>query len=93
MSFGYRIVRTFQNGVVSTGEREIVPEEAEIIRGIFKQYLAGASPKQIHLGWWTCTNRLTIARQEVEERVLRALQDKLMRKGSSRSSAASSRRR
>jgi site-specific DNA recombinase len=28
----------------------------------------------------TCTNRLTIARQEVEARVLRALQDKLMRK-------------
>ena len=28
----------------------------------------------------TCTNKLTIARQEVEARVLRALQDKLMRK-------------
>jgi site-specific DNA recombinase len=47
VSFGYRIVRTFENGVVSTGDREIVPEEAEIIRRIFKQYLGGASPKQI----------------------------------------------
>ena len=28
----------------------------------------------------TCTNKLTISRQEVEERVLSALQDKLMRK-------------
>ncbi len=28
----------------------------------------------------TCTNKLTIPRQEVEERVLRALQDKLLRK-------------
>jgi hypothetical protein len=28
----------------------------------------------------TCTNKLTIARQEVEARVLSALQDKLMRK-------------
>jgi site-specific DNA recombinase len=28
----------------------------------------------------TCTNRLTIGREEVEERVLRALRDKLMRK-------------
>ena len=28
----------------------------------------------------TCTNKLTISRQEVEERVLHALQDKLMRK-------------
>lgn len=31
-------------------------------------------------GRGTCSNRLTIPRQEVEERVLRALQDKLMRK-------------
>jgi site-specific DNA recombinase len=35
ISFGYRIVRTFENGVVSTGDREIVPEEAEIVRRIF----------------------------------------------------------
>ena len=28
----------------------------------------------------TCTNKLTISRHEVEERVLSALQDKLMRK-------------
>ena len=47
VSFGYRIVRTFENGVVSTGDREIVPEEAEIIRRIFKDYVTGKSPKQI----------------------------------------------
>jgi DNA invertase Pin-like site-specific DNA recombinase len=47
MSYGYRIVRRFENGVVTTGEREIVPEEAAIVRRIFKDYLAGASPKQI----------------------------------------------
>ena len=47
VSFGYRIVRRFENGVVSTGEREIVAEEAEIIRRIFKQYLTGAPPRQI----------------------------------------------
>jgi len=47
VSFGYRIVRRFENGVVSTGEREVVPEEAEIIRRIFKDYAAGLSPKQI----------------------------------------------
>ena len=47
VSFGYRIVRRFENGVVTTGEREIVPEEAAIVRRIFKDYLAGASPKQI----------------------------------------------
>jgi site-specific DNA recombinase len=48
LSFGYRIVRRFENGVVSTGEREIVPEEADIIRRIFKQYLAGAPPRQLN---------------------------------------------
>jgi DNA invertase Pin-like site-specific DNA recombinase len=45
--FGYRIVRTFNDGIVSTGEREIVPEEADIIRRIFRDYIAGISPKQI----------------------------------------------
>lgn len=50
VSFGYRIVRTFENGVVSTGDREIVPEETQIIRRIFKQYVGGASPKEIAKG-------------------------------------------
>ncbi|MCC7179933.1 MAG: recombinase family protein [Acidobacteria bacterium] len=45
--FGYRIVRTFNDGVVSTGEREIAPEEADLVRRIFKDYIAGISPKQI----------------------------------------------
>ncbi len=47
VSFGYRIIRTFKDGVVSTGEREIVPEEADTIRRIFRDYAAGLSPKQI----------------------------------------------
>ena len=38
---------TFKDGVVSTGEREIVPREADIIRRIFREYVAGISPKQI----------------------------------------------
>jgi site-specific DNA recombinase len=50
LCFGYRIVRTFKDGVVSTGEREVVPEEAAIIRRIFKDYIAGISPKQIAKG-------------------------------------------
>ncbi|MGE3955542.1 MAG: recombinase family protein [Vicinamibacterales bacterium] len=45
--FGYRIVRTFKDGVVSTGEREIVAEESDIVQRIFKDYIAGISPKQI----------------------------------------------
>jgi site-specific DNA recombinase len=47
VSFGYRIVRRLENGLVTTGEREIVPEEAAIVRRIFDDYAAGASPKQI----------------------------------------------
>src|SRR5829696_5295305 len=47
VSFGYRIVRRLENGLVITGEREIVPEEAAIVRRIFKDYLAGVSPKAI----------------------------------------------
>ncbi len=47
ISYGYRIIRRFENGAVTTGEREIVPEEAGIVRRIFKDYLGGASPKQI----------------------------------------------
>jgi site-specific DNA recombinase len=47
VSFGYRIVRTFKDGVVSTGEREVVCEEADIVRRIFRDYAAGISPRQI----------------------------------------------
>jgi DNA invertase Pin-like site-specific DNA recombinase len=47
LSFGYRILRRFEKGEVTKGEREVVPEEAAIIRRIFRDYLAGASPKQI----------------------------------------------
>ena len=47
VSFGYRIVRRLENGVVTTGERDIVPEEAAIVRRIFDDYRTGASPKQI----------------------------------------------
>ena len=47
VSYGYRILRRFENGIVSTGEREVVQEEADIIRRIFKDYAAGLSPKQI----------------------------------------------
>jgi DNA invertase Pin-like site-specific DNA recombinase len=47
VSFGYRIVRRLENGLVTTGEREIVPEEAAIVRRIFSDYAAGVSPKQI----------------------------------------------
>src|SRR3984893_3249956 len=47
LCYGYRVVRQLQNGVMTTGEREINPEEAAVIRRIFEHYVAGVSSKQI----------------------------------------------
>jgi site-specific DNA recombinase len=47
LCYGYRVVRQLQNGMMTTGEREINSEEAAIVRRIFESYAAGASPKQI----------------------------------------------
>ena len=47
-SYGYRIVRRIlDNGSVSTGERETDPDQAAIIRRIFKDYADGIAPRQI----------------------------------------------
>ena len=47
-SFGYKVVRAIDAaGKVTTGEREIIPHEAQIIRRIFRDYVAGKSPRQI----------------------------------------------
>jgi site-specific DNA recombinase len=48
--YGYRVVRRFENGAVTTGEREMNEDEAVIVRRIFREYAAGASPKQIAKG-------------------------------------------
>jgi len=47
LCYGYGVVRQLQNDVMATGEREINPEEAAVIRRIFENYVAGTSPKQI----------------------------------------------
>ena len=48
VSYGYRIVRRLENGVVTTGEREIVPEEAaDRPTDLSTPTRGGASPKQI----------------------------------------------
>jgi site-specific DNA recombinase len=47
-SYGYRIVRRLlENGSVSTGEREIEPIEADIVRRIFREYADRMAPRQI----------------------------------------------
>jgi DNA invertase Pin-like site-specific DNA recombinase len=45
--YGYKVTRGTQGGAAVTGDREIVPVEAEVIRGIFRDYAAGLSPKAL----------------------------------------------
>jgi site-specific DNA recombinase len=44
---GYRVVKTLSGGIVTTGERETDPTEASIVERIFREFIAGVSPKQI----------------------------------------------
>ncbi|MCW1920858.1 recombinase family protein [Rhodobacter sp. KR11] len=47
-SYGYNVVRRMNaDGSVSTGEREINADEADVIRRIFKDFARGVSPKAI----------------------------------------------
>jgi DNA invertase Pin-like site-specific DNA recombinase len=44
---GYRVVKTLNGATVTTGEREVVAEEAGVVERIFREFVAGVSPKQI----------------------------------------------
>ncbi len=47
-AYGYRVVHQLDaNGEPLRGEREIVEEHAEIIRRIFREYIAGKGPQKI----------------------------------------------
>ena len=48
LAYGYRAVKRFgEDGEPVRGEREIVPEQAAIIRRIFDEYASGRSPRAI----------------------------------------------
>ena len=48
LCYGYRVVRSLRNGgVVATGEREVLAEEAGVVLRIFRDYASGQSPKAI----------------------------------------------
>jgi len=47
LSYGYRVVRTMSGATVTTGEREVEPTEAAVVERIFRDFIAGQSPKQI----------------------------------------------
>ena len=46
LSYGYRVRRATHDGM-ATGEREVVPAQAEVVRRIFSVYSTGMSPKAI----------------------------------------------
>ncbi|HQT65665.1 MAG: resolvase [Acidiphilium sp. 20-67-58] len=47
-AYGYRVVRGFRgDGTPIPGDREIIPEEAEIVRRIFRDFSNGLSPRAI----------------------------------------------
>src|SRR5262245_25707540 len=47
LCFGYGVMKTSGGGSVPTGEREIESTEAAIVERIFRDFVAGVSPKQI----------------------------------------------
>ena len=50
-SYGYRVVRRLlADGTAATGEREIVPAEAEVVARIFLEYVSGRSARKIAAG-------------------------------------------
>jgi site-specific DNA recombinase len=47
LCYGYRVVKALNGGTVTTGEREIEPGEAAVVERMFREFIAGVSPKQI----------------------------------------------
>src|SRR6267142_5421206 len=46
LCYGYRVVKALNGGTVTTGEREIEPAGATVVERIFREFVAGVSPKQ-----------------------------------------------
>ena len=47
LCYGYRVVRSLTGSTPTTGEREIEPTEAAVVERVFREFVAGTSPKQI----------------------------------------------
>jgi site-specific DNA recombinase len=47
LCFGYKVARAVHHAEMTTGDRQIVRPEAEVIRRIFRDYAAGVSPKAL----------------------------------------------
>lgn len=45
LCYGYRVVKQFDaDGEPIRGDREIIPEEAKVVRRIFREFASGKSP-------------------------------------------------
>jgi DNA invertase Pin-like site-specific DNA recombinase len=47
LCYGYKVTRATHDNAATTGTREIVSADAEVIRRIFRDYAAGVSPKAL----------------------------------------------
>jgi DNA invertase Pin-like site-specific DNA recombinase len=47
LCYGYRVVKALNAGTVTTGEREIDPEQSAVVERIFRDFVAGISPEAI----------------------------------------------
>jgi site-specific DNA recombinase len=47
LCYGYRVVRSITGTTILTGEQEIDPIEAGVVERIFREFVAGGSPKHI----------------------------------------------
>ncbi|MBI3491814.1 MAG: recombinase family protein [Acidobacteria bacterium] len=47
LCYGYRVIRSLSGTTLTTGEREIEPAEAAIVERVFREFVGGASSKQI----------------------------------------------
>jgi hypothetical protein len=47
LSYDYRVVKALNAGIVTTGEREIDPEQAAVVERIFRDSVAGVLPEAI----------------------------------------------
>jgi len=47
LCYGYRVVRAVNGPNLTTGEREIEPTEAAVVERVFREFVGGASHKQI----------------------------------------------
>lgn len=69
LCYGYKVVKKFDvNGEPIRGDREIVPEEAEIIPRIFREFASGL--RIVNDGLWNATRACQKQKSEIFDPIL-----------------------